>query len=135
LTRTEVKFRYADAETVLENRGSLIELDDLGRIVRTRYSNRTEDVAPAPVAELDAFYRARQAFYSLIQKDSPLTLTFKLEPGDLIMMDNYRLFHGRTAYRLETGSRHMRQCYMDRDVVQSRRSVLGMQTTSKELAS
>ncbi|WP_284945892.1 TauD/TfdA family dioxygenase [Acidisoma cladoniae] len=135
LTRTEVKFRYADADTVLENRGSLIELDDLGRIVRTRYSNRTENVAPAPVAELDAFYRARQAFYSLIQKDSALTLTFKLEPGDLMMMDNYRLFHGRTAYRLETGSRHMRQCYMDRDVVQSRRSVLRTQTTSKELAS
>jgi gamma-butyrobetaine dioxygenase len=124
LTRTRVYFRYADGDTVLENRGALIELDDLGRIIQTRYSNRTELVEPLSIAELDAFYGARQAFYNLIQPASPLTLTFKLQPGDLMMMDNYRLFHGRTSYRLETGSRHMRQCYMDRDIVQSRRKVL-----------
>jgi len=41
-----------------------------------------------------------------------------------LMMDNYRLLHGRTGYTLATGSRHMRQCYLDRDAVGSRRRLL-----------
>ena len=67
---------------------------------------------------------ARAAFWKLIAPSSPLTLRFRLQPGELLMMDNYRLLHGRTGYTLATGSRHMRQCYMDRDTVQSRRRLL-----------
>ena len=36
----------------------------------------------------------------------------------------YRLLHGRTAYQLEGGVRHMRQGYVDRDSTASRRQVL-----------
>jgi gamma-butyrobetaine dioxygenase len=124
LTRTPVYFRYADSDSLLENRGTLIELDHHGRITQVRYSNRTELVEARPLAELDAFYRARRAFFDLIQHDPALTLSFKLMPGELMMMDNHRLLHGRRPYLLDTGARHMRQCYMDRDVVQSRRNVL-----------
>jgi len=34
------------------------------------------------------------------------------------------LLHGRTAYQLEGGVRHMRQGYVDRDSTASRRQVL-----------
>jgi gamma-butyrobetaine dioxygenase len=129
LTGTRVSFRYEDRDTLLEHRGPLIEVDDGGRIVQVRYSNRTEFVEALPAAELDTYYRARRAFYQLINGDSTMTLTFKLKPGDLMMMDNFRLLHGRASYRLATGSRHMRQCYMDRDIVQSRRKILNRRTS------
>ena len=40
-------------------------------------------------------------------------IEFKLEPKDLIMMDNYRLLHGRTAYEINEGNRFLQGCYID----------------------
>lgn len=125
LTTTDVTFRYHDETAFLENRGKLIECDAHGEVVQIRYSNRTEMIERLPEDRLDAYYAARAAFWRLIMPGSPLTLQFRLQPGELLMMDNYRLLHGRTGYTLATGSRHMRQCYLDRDVVGSRRRLLG----------
>ncbi|GBQ66853.1 gamma-butyrobetaine dioxygenase [Ameyamaea chiangmaiensis NBRC 103196] len=130
LTSTPVAFRYADGNTILENHGTLIATDHQGDVVQIRFSNRTEMIGWMPPEQLDAYYRAREAFWRLIEPASPLTLRLTLQPGDLLMMDNYRLLHGRTGFRLGTGMRHMRQCYMDRDVVGSRRKVLSRQITS-----
>lgn len=123
LTRVRPHFRYADDDTVLENSGPLIELDPLGRVRQLRMSNRTDAVDPGEPELLDRYYRARKALTDMVN-DPAYQLQFKLGPGDLLIMDNYRLLHGRTGYRPGTGDRHMRQCYMDRDSVGSRRKVL-----------
>jgi len=62
------------------------------------------------------------------------TLRFSLKPGEAYVVDNYRLFHGRTEIRLATGNRHLRQCYMDRDMVSSRQKVLrrALNVTNKD---
>ena len=127
LTSTIVQFRYRDSSSLLENRAPLVSLDEKGSVRQVRYSNRTELVDLLPDEHLTRYYRARQALWHLIRPASPLTVGFKLKPGDLLMMDNYRLFHGRSGYTLEHGSRHMRQCYMDRDIVASKRDVLKRQ--------
>ena len=124
LTDTRVTFRYHDETAFLENEGPLIECDGRGRVVRVRYSNRTEIVERLPIAQLERYYAARAAFWRLIAPASPLTLRFRLQPGELLMMDNARMLHGRTGYTLATGSRHMRQCYIDADFVSSRRRLL-----------
>lgn len=123
LTRVRPTFTYVDSETILENAGPLIELDPRGRVRQLRLSNRTEAAPADDPALLDLYYRARQRFGRLVN-DPRFQLQFKLEPGDLMIMDNYRLLHGRTGYALGTGHRHMRQCYMDRDSVGSRRKML-----------
>ncbi|MDZ7749901.1 MAG: TauD/TfdA family dioxygenase [Halofilum sp. (in: g-proteobacteria)] len=123
LTRVRPDFTYVDDDTILENSGPLIELDPRGRVRQLRMSNRTDAVAPGDPALLDTYYRARRRLTDLVN-DPAYQLRFKLGPGDLLIMDNYRLLHGRTGYRPGTGHRHMRQCYMDRDSVGSRRKVL-----------
>lgn len=123
LTRVRPTFTYVDSETILENAGPLIELDARGRVRQLRLSNRTEAAPPEDAALLERYYRARQRLGRLAT-DPRFQLQFKLAPGDLMVMDNYRLLHGRTGYALGTGRRHMRQCYMDRDSVGSRRKVL-----------
>ena len=40
---------------------------------------------------------------------------FKLESGDLLMMDNHRLLHGRTKYDVNEGDRYLQGCYIDFD--------------------
>jgi len=124
LTQTDVTFRYHDKTAFLEHQAPLIETNAAGDVVQIRYNNRTEMVGRLPIDRLDAYYAARAAFWRLIAPDSHLTLRFRLQPGELLMMDNYRLLHGRTGYTLATGSRHMRQCYLDRDTVNSRRRLL-----------
>ncbi|QOR38001.1 DUF971 domain-containing protein [Billgrantia diversa] len=123
LTRVTPGFRYRDDDTHLESEGPLIELDSHGEPVRVRYSNRTERVPALLVEELEAYYAARQAFYQLITGEE-LTLHLKLGPGQMLIMDNYRLLHGRSAFQLAGGVRHLRQGYVDRDSTASRRRVL-----------
>ncbi|WP_280567191.1 TauD/TfdA family dioxygenase [Chromohalobacter sp. 296-RDG] len=126
LTRLSTQFRYTDATTDLASEGPLIELDSHGRLARVRYSNRTERITAHDAALLERYYAARQHFYRLIT-DEALTVHLKLGPGDMLIMDNYRLLHGRTAYQLEGGVRHLRQGYVDRDSTASRRRVLAAQ--------
>ncbi|KAA0016430.1 DUF971 domain-containing protein [Salinicola corii] len=126
LTRTSTRFRYVDDEAHLESEGPLIELDARGEVNRVRYNNRTERVPPLPPEQLDRYYAARRAFFALITAPE-LTLTPKLAPGEMLIMDNYRLLHGRTAFRLSQGIRHLRQGYVDRDTTASRRLTLRRQ--------
>ena len=123
LTQVRPDFTYVDDDTVLENSGPLIELDPQGRVRQVRLSNRTDSVAALDADFLDQYYRARRTLTDTVN-DPAFQLQFKLGPGDLLIMDNYRLYHGRLGYRPGTGDRHMRQCYMDRDSVGSRRKVL-----------
>ncbi|CAM4107335.1 TauD/TfdA family dioxygenase [Vreelandella rituensis] len=131
LTRVTPSFRYRDADTDLESEGPLIELDSHGEPVRVRYSNRTERVPALPPEELEVYYAARQAFYRLITGEE-LTLQLKLEPGQMLIMDNYRLLHGRSAFQLAGGVRHLRQGYVDRDSTASRRRVLRQQLATSQ---
>ena len=77
-----------------------------------------------------SFYAARRRFIELIKSDR-LELRFKLQAGEMFMVDNYRLIHSRKSFTLETGARHMRQAYIDRDVVSSRQKTLHRDLTAK----
>lgn len=131
LTRVTPGFRYRDGDTHLESEGPLIELDSHGEPVRVRYSNRTERVPALPAEALETYYAARQAFYQLITGEE-LTLHLKLDPGQMLIMDNYRLLHGRSAFQLAGGVRHLRQGYVDRDSTASRRRVLRQQLATPQ---
>jgi gamma-butyrobetaine dioxygenase len=123
LSRTQVTFRYADPDAILEHFGSLIEHSPDGRVARVRFHNRADQVVAKRPAELSAYYKARREFADLVWSDR-LTVRFKLGPGETYIVDNYRILHGRTEIKLSTGNRHLRQCYMDRDIVSSRQKVL-----------
>lgn len=44
--------------------------------------------------------------------------------GEMIVMDNYRVLHGRQAYQEGKGERHIVSGYWDWDAVKSKRRVL-----------
>jgi gamma-butyrobetaine dioxygenase len=48
---------------------------------------------------------------------------FKMNPGDLFIVDNQRVLHGRTGFP-SAGARHLQGCYADRDGLYSRLNVL-----------
>ena len=49
----------------------------------------------------------------------------KVITGDLFLVDNLRVLHGRTPYAPESGERHLQGCYADRDGLRSMLAVLG----------
>ena len=71
------------------------------------------DRSPAPFAEnlQGPMYRAL-ASLGLLLEDPDATLKFKLQPGRLLLVDNWRVLHGRTAF---SGRREMCGCYLPRD--------------------
>ena len=48
----------------------------------------------------------------------------KQKPGDMIIMDNYRVLHGRAKYKDVDNQRYFRQGYLDRDILQSKLKII-----------
>tara|TARA_B100001093_G_scaffold507776_1_gene568848 strand:+ start:6001 stop:7101 length:1101 start_codon:yes stop_codon:yes gene_type:complete len=114
LSQVKVKFKFVDDNVVLENYGKLIELDENNKIKQVRFSTRLDFVPILEKTELDLYYKARKTISDFYNSEK-FRIEFKLMPGDLIMMDNHRLLHGRTAFDANEGKRFLQGCYIDYD--------------------
>ena len=122
LTTMPVTFRYRDAgETDLRYRGPLIRLDSLGAVVEVRYNSRSADPLSMPAEVVPDFYRAYRVLAEAYH-DPANRIAFRLEPGQLMIFDNQRVLHGRSAYTI--GHRHLQGCYADKDALTSTIRVL-----------
>ncbi|XP_022333669.1 2-(trimethylamino)ethylphosphonate dioxygenase-like isoform X2 [Crassostrea virginica] len=72
---------------------------------------RSEDVVP--------YYKAYHKFAEAIDNSSA-KLEFKMVPGDLISFNNRRVLHGRNAFTLNGGMRHLQGCYVNIDEYKSK---------------
>jgi gamma-butyrobetaine dioxygenase len=114
MSRTAVRFRYRDAATDLVASAAPIELDVTGRVQAVHFSPRLDFVPLQPPADLEAYYQARRAFDRLLRSPE-FEFRFLLNAGELVMMDNRRLLHGRTGFDPAEGLRHLQGCYIDID--------------------
>jgi gamma-butyrobetaine dioxygenase len=82
-------------------------------------------MAPPDMAddELVAWYDAFSLWCRMLD-DPQLQVRIHLEPGDLFIVDNRRVLHGRTAYDSSGGTRHLQGCYADIDGLRSSIAVL-----------
>jgi len=114
LAQTPVRFRFRDVDTELIRSSSLIEVDGVGGLQAINFSPRLDYVPLLPPAQLSAYFKARKQLDGLLR--SPQNeIRFLLNSGDLMMMDNRRLLHGRTAFDTREGLRHLQGCYIDVD--------------------
>ena len=123
LTSVKIRFTYVSKDTILENWGETIELNKNGSLKRVRLSPRLDYVPVLKKDQLNQFYKARSFFIKLCNSKK-FMIQFKLEPGDLMIMDNYRTLHGRTAYSMNIGERHLQGCYIDHDSAESKMKYL-----------
>jgi gamma-butyrobetaine dioxygenase len=123
LASVPMNFRYASVDAELCARQTLISLDADGEVNSVHFNNRSADWLDAPAQVAGPWYRAYMAFARILKRPV-LELTFRLAPGDCVVMRNDRTLHGRTAFDPNLGRRHLQGCYIDRDGVESRRLVL-----------
>ncbi len=114
LTKVKVKFKFIDKEVVLEDWSELISLNEDRTFKQVRFSPRLDYVPVLDKEELDLYYRARKKL-SEMYNSKKYRIEFKLEPKDLLMMDNYRSLHGRTSFDPKEGNRFLQGCYIDYD--------------------
>ena len=92
----------------------MISLDEKGNFKQVRFSPRLDFVPLMEKDKLELYYSARKKISELYNSNE-YRIEFKLAPGDLLMMDNYRLLHGRTSYDPNEGERFLQGCYIDYD--------------------
>uniref|UniRef100_A0A8P0NQJ9 gamma-butyrobetaine dioxygenase n=1 Tax=Canis lupus familiaris TaxID=9615 RepID=A0A8P0NQJ9_CANLF len=120
---TDIGVDYCDFS--VQSKHKIIELDDKGQVIRINFNNATRDtVFDVPVQRVQPFYAALKEFVDLMNCKE-FKFTFKMNPGDVITFDNWRLLHGRRSYEAGTEiSRHLEGAYADWDVVMSRLRIL-----------
>tara|TARA_B100000579_G_scaffold134512_1_gene108886 strand:+ start:4658 stop:5764 length:1107 start_codon:yes stop_codon:yes gene_type:complete len=119
LSSVKIRFIYQSDNTYLENWGETIEIDRKGFIKIIRLSPRLDYVPVLKKEKLNQFYNARSFFIKLCNSKK-FNIEFKLSPGDIMVMDNYRTLHGRTSYNMNIGERHLQGCYIDHDSTESK---------------
>ena len=114
LSEIKIRFQFIDQSIILEDWAEMICLDDIGKFKQVRFSPRLDFVPLIDKNKLDLYYSARKKI-SELYNSSKYRIEFKLLSGDLLMMDNHRLLHGRTSYDKNEGERFLQGCYIDYD--------------------
>ena len=115
VTRHCTRFAYAGAEGVrLSAKKPLIELGADGELAAIRFNNRSAaPLVDVPYDAMEDYYAAWRRLADLIEAPE-LRLRFRLAPGELVLLDNLRVLHGREAF-VGSGARWLEGCYADRD--------------------
>ncbi len=118
---TTVPWDFANRSRTSDYRwkAPIIGLDDDGECFEIRAGSWLRHPLQAPPELMDEMYEAYQTFEKTTH-DPQFQIRFRLESGDCMLFDNRRVLHGRAAYESESGNRHLRGCYIDRDELRSR---------------
>ena len=114
LVETEMEWRYDMGSDTVVGRGHLLEYDREGRFRSVHLNTKLDAPLPRPDGNLDDFYRGRRWLTEWFD-DPTHQVTFRLEPGDVMFMDNHRVLHGRTPFDPTKGARHLQGAYIDHD--------------------
>lgn len=119
LSSVTVPGRYLEPGVMLEAERPLLRLNSRGELVQVSFNNY--DRAPFVIeSDQRRFYSAYRAFHEIVN-DERRWLSRRLEPGELMAIDNWRALHGRRSF---AGTRRALGAYLNQEDVQSRRRVL-----------
>ena len=126
LCKTPVLFRFQDATVDFAAERTLLEMDAHGQFRAIYYNDRS--IAPLPMKgpQLKKYYPAYRVLAEFL-RDPAREVVYRLQPGELVLFDNTRILHGRTAFSIETHDRHLQGCYLDADGLYSSLAVLARQ--------
>ncbi|KAI1466295.1 Trimethyllysine dioxygenase [Daldinia caldariorum] len=91
----------------------VLELDEAtGKMHRVRWNNDDRGVVPFDSEHSPAeWYKAARKWHDILRRES-IEYWFQLKPGNLLVFDNWRVLHGRSAF---TGVRRICGGYINRD--------------------
>ena len=107
------------AEVHLYAEAPIIAADSSGAPCGIRFHERSMDCLRLDADLADRFYPALIRFSRAV-RGGEFEVRRHLTAGDVLVYDNQRVLHGRTAFDGAQSRRHIRLCTVDRDQVHSR---------------
>jgi gamma-butyrobetaine dioxygenase len=105
--------------------------DFKGKVVGVRYNDRASAPLDLPESLIEPCLSAVTSFVERLCNPA-FQLRIHLRPGDLLVFDNHRVLHGRTAFDPTKANRLLRSCSVDRDATQSHFRVLAQRFAPEE---
>lgn len=115
LSKHCARFDFSGSDGVaLRSKRPMIELGPDGELIGIRFNNRSAaPIVDVPFDDMPHYYEAYRQFSQLVD-DPALAVTFKLQPGELFIVDNTRVMHARKPFS-GSGNRWLQGCYADKD--------------------
>ena len=133
LTRTPVRFEWSDHTTTLRAEAPIIALDGENAFVAIRYNHRSFKAIRASAGERDGWRRAYRKLAAVINAPEN-GVEFKLAAGEMVLIDNRRILHGRRAYvNGQSHERHLQGAYADMDGLLSTLAKLTAQEAARRV--
>ena len=98
--------------------GRVLSVAADGGLEGVRYNGNSIGQLELPSDLVKDAYRALEQFETLLY-DRDLWWQPRLQSGDLLIIDNHRVLHGREAFDPSVGARHLQCCGVDRDDFQN----------------
>lgn len=115
LTEHPVEFRLWSRQADTLSRFPPIILDENGDLAVLRYANwAVQPLRTIPFDLVPAWYDAWNALAEKVN-DPANRLAYRCDPGELLVINNHRVLHGRDAFDDGEGVRHFQQVYMELD--------------------
>ena len=115
LSRVEVGHRQYSTDAEGFSRNPLLVRDRDGRVKHLRFSNQLMQPLSFDDPDLAAWYRAYRLLGTIVS-DPANRVSFRLNAGDMLFVNNHRVLHARSEYRPD-GPRHLQDIYFDVDDV------------------
>lgn len=124
LAKTPLHYQTYDNDAHLATMEPILHVDYRGNITQFRHN----DYDRAPLTHLSfedvgTFYRAHRKLLEIMRRDE-MEVETKLRVGEMIVVDNQRVMHGRHAFN--GGERSLIGCYIGQTEYESRLRVLGI---------
>lgn len=119
LSSYDIPFCFKDQTHHLTERKPVIVLSQDGEVNEINYNAHIAGTFMLPQDSMRAYYRAYRHFMQIL-RDPSLIICFKSAPGQMVVFDNRRVLHGRSAFNPQTGQRFLRGCYIDRGDLKSK---------------
>lgn len=123
LRSVQIPWRFHDAANDIRSHRPIITLSADGSVDYFVFNAHIADVPDLPADMLDEFYLAYQRLMRRI-RDPKYAIQHALRPGEMVIFDNTRVLHSRTAFDPTSGERYLRGYYIERNEVDSRIRVL-----------
>ena len=123
LAHTAVPFHYRSASADLYAERPLIQLATGGAVAAVHYNSRSIAPLRLSLPATTAFYKAYRRLADMLRV-ARYQLRTGLGSGTVVVFDNQRILHGRTAFSSLREMRHLQGCYLSRDSVYSETAVL-----------
>lgn len=114
---------YSESRWYNRRTQSIFELDSRGKIIGVSFNNSHAWTWDIPFERMESYYQAYCEWFKYLKKPD-YQYKFRLTPGDCIIAQNFRIFHGREAFDHNSGARHLKTAFTEWDYLVGRKNYM-----------